>query len=256
MKRLSPATLPSALWERPSTTYQSGERVDVARSAMRSTRGAVPVVWCHGFALSNPAVIATAGPYRERLSAIAALGHPVLSADLGGGSTWSSDTAIARASTLVTWAGTVYGTRVDKVVIAGESMGSLLAMNWAWRDPQRVAALWVRAPLTALDAFHDRPNGFAGAIESAYGGLAAYNAALPTHDPLLNRAALSMLGSRTRIDFTTDDELLPASEVMGHATAVGAAEVHAWAGGHADNQWTDTWAVAEWVHRTVREYAP
>lgn len=250
--RLTPPRLPQAYWLRTSG-YTGSERADVAISNERTARGAVPVVWCHGFTLdASPAAVAVQSPYKERLAAIAALGHPVLSADLGGGSTWGNDTALARIETLLTWANSNYGTRVDKVVMAGESMGSLLAFNWAWRYPQRLAALWVRAPITALDALHDRNAGFAGAIEGAYGGLAGYNAALATHDPVNFRGPLTSIAGRTRIDYTLNDEVLWSSEVRGHIAATGVTEWHVWPGTHVDNRWTDTWAVAQWVHDTVR----
>lgn len=254
--RLNPQRLPAADWQR-ATGYSGSERVDVVRpGGGRAVRGAVPFVWCHGFTLaSQPADIAVTADYNDRLAAIAALGHPVLSADLGGGSTWGNDTAIARVNSLLTWANTNYGTRLDKVAIGGESMGSLLAFNWAWRNPAKVAALWVRAPLTALDALHDRNVSLAGAIEGAYGGLSGYNAALSTHDPAQNRTALRALGGLTRVEYTLDDEVVLAGEVIDHIEATDVAEHYAWPGTHDDNRWTDTWAVAEWVHDTVRGIA-
>jgi pimeloyl-ACP methyl ester carboxylesterase len=231
--------------------YQAGEsQVHYVRGDDVTTRR-IPIVWCHGFSLFSGLALGQQHlqrPYHRWFEELCAVTRrPVLIAELGGGSTWANSTAQARVETLLTWAGTNLGVRTDRIVLAGESMGSLLAFNLAWRNQPRTAALYCRAPITAMDAFHDRNAVFAPLMEAAYGGLAGFNAALAANDPINNRALLAGLGPRTRLDYALSDEFIPPAEVLAHAAGTGVTEVHAQYGTHVDILEMDPTPVADWL---------
>lgn len=219
----------------------------------RSTTRAVPFVWCHGFQLLGSAgLTARAYPYWPQLSKIAhAAGCVILSADLGGSATWANDTAIARIDTLISWAASNLGTRTDRVFIGGESMGSLLALNWAWRNPVKVAGIWVRAPITRMREFHDlNPGGLAATMEAAYTNLAGLIAAYPTHDPAQNMGALGGLGYKTRLDATASDELIVSTAPILYQRQTGC-HLEMRPGTHGDNLYGPWDEIAEWVAATI-----
>lgn len=243
-----------AAYTRRTTGWSGTEKLLAIEGPSRTVRGATPVVWCHG--LLGDAWSARQGPWYVELRKLAAYGYPVYSADLGGGAVTASNAAIALVSSLITYLGTTYGTRTDRVVIAGESMGSLLAMNWAWRNQHRVAALWVRAPLVDAAAVHDRVPAIGAAMEASWAADGGYAAGLVLHDPMVaaNLAALAPLAGRMRLDYTSDDEVTTAEDVgrfLGVMPPLD--EVHAWPGTHIHNAAVDGNGVAEWIGRTVED---
>lgn len=248
--------LPRASSIRRFGVYAASEwQVDIFPTWRSATR-AVPFIWCHGFQLlPNAGLAVRATPYWERFAAIAAAaGCVICSADLGGSSTWSNDTAIARINTLITHLNSNLGTRTDKVFIGGESMGSGLALNWAWRNPVKVAGIWVRAPITRMQSFHDRNGGgLAASMEAAYTNLAGLTAAYPTHDPAVaaNLATLTGLGNRTRLDAVANDEFIPSTDPILYQIQTGCELNMMPTGGHAGNLFTPVDEVAEWVRATI-----
>lgn len=227
------------------------EDVTVWTGRTTPTSDAIPLIYCHGFGTSG-----TSTTWRDETLAgddfrpIAAWGFPVIAANLAGASTWGNDASITAVDNIVSWANGAYGTRTDKVIVGGESMGALTALNWAWRNTDRVAAVWLRVPCTNLAALHDRSDVFRGAIEGAYGNVAAYEAALPTHDPTENTDLLRPLGKRTRIWLAVDDEIFPATEVRSFAGRVRCAYDQI-PGVHADGYGTPAYVVALWLANTI-----
>lgn len=219
--------------------------------------GRVPVIYCHGFSGS-----ATAAPYSDSteaaddLRSIAAMGYPVFVPDLAGASTWGNDASIAAFGTTVTNLGTALGTRTDKVALAAESMGALVALNWAWRNPAKVAAIMLRVPVVNLEGFRARNVGvFGGAIHAAYGGSGPYATALPDHDPshANQLATLRTLARRTRVWHTASDEYVTPTEVATWCSAVGC-ERTMYAGDHAAGFDTPTTDVTPWLADTIRRF--
>jgi dienelactone hydrolase len=132
----------------------------------------------------------------QRLGDVAAamdLALPVLAIDGGGGQTFGNDTAIARIADAVAWiAATGYG-KTDKVILAGTSMGSTAGVNYAARNPSKVAALALFYP--AMDLQWTRDNaGYTAEVDGAYGGSAGFTAAVASHSPT-PQAASGALGS-------------------------------------------------------------
>lgn len=233
---------------------------DVLAYFPRTSNGAgrVPVIYCHGFAGS-----ALAGPYSDSdeaaddLRSIASMGYPAFVPDLAGPSTWGNTASITALAATVTNLGTACGTRTDKVALAAESMGALVALNWAWRNPTKVAAVMLRVPVVNLEGFRARNVGvFGGAIHSAYGGSSSYTAALPDHDPAhANQlATLRSLADRIKVWHTTSDEYVAVAEVVAWCTAVGCERV-AYEGDHAAGFDTPTSDVTPWVADAIARYA-
>lgn len=241
--------------------YQAGEWQVEITSSWRRARRQMPILWFHGFGVDGRVVRRGAPPdlpgrvYYDALSLIAdRLGTVLISADYGGITTWANSTAQARAATMLTWAGTNLGVRTDRYILAGESMGTLLALNLAWRNIPKVAAVWLRGPIVRMQQFHDLNAGLGAFMEAAFGGLAGLTAAYPTTDPAQNMFALSALGPVTRLDATRDDEFIPATWAPEYAAATGAlARLHP--GTHADNTRFDHEEVADWLARTTRTAA-
>lgn len=236
--------------------YAANEQQLEVTGHWRRARGQVPILFCRGF-LSNgwtmrrgvPGSIAGADYFRPWATIADALGTVVLSADLGGASTWAIDSVVGtsgRINTLLTWAGTNLGVRTDRVIIAGDSMGSLEAANWAWRNHQKVVAMYLRAPIIRFEGFYDANAVFQAVIDGAWGNHTAWLAGLPTSDPARNMGALAVLGPRTLLQYTGDDELIPAGWARDYADATGAM-LHYGYGDHAANLYAPGEPVAEWL---------
>lgn len=215
--------------------------------------GTVPVIFSHGWVRTSQTTAyrrATGtGLMGDTFRAIADAGLPVFVPDLGGANTWGNSTYRSAVDALVTWANTVYGTRTDKVCLMGESMGATGALNWGWRNTGKIAAVYLTSPVVALDALHDRDTDLATQMHNAFGSEAAYNAALPTHDPIQNHASITF-GSKMFTHYgSTDTTVLPA-EVTAFASAVGCT-AESITGGHTATADADPDDVAAWILATV-----
>ncbi len=152
---------------------------------------------------------------------LADAGYPVICGELGGSPLWGNDTTITRVGQLVAYASSGFGFDTSGVFMLGISMGMLPLLRWAKDNRATVKAVYGAIPVTNLASIHDRnPNGYAAEIEAAYGGLAAYQAALPTHDP--SAYAASLAGLPIRLLYHTDDTVVVPSDVTGFAASVGA----------------------------------
>jgi pimeloyl-ACP methyl ester carboxylesterase len=230
-----------------STGYTGSEGSVVMHG--RLSPGGTPVIICHGLLVNgvNAAASALEGAIGRQLADV----YEVTSgtADLGGLSTWGNDASIAALDALVTYMGSTYGTKTARVALAGISMGGCLALNWALRNPTKVASLGLVAPVVSLLGIHDRnPNGAAAAIETAYTNQAGYLAALPTHDPSHATSILTLrqLGAVTRCWYSTDDTVVVPSEVLAYSGLTGCAVDNMGAIGHNATVGALN-AVAQWL---------
>lgn len=228
-----------------STGYTGTEASVVMHG--RQSPGGVPVIFCHGLLVGAVQSFATEGEVQRQL----ADRFEVTSggADLGGLSTWGNDASIAAVTALITYMGSTFGTRTDLVGLYGTSMGGCTALNWAMRNPTKVAALALSVPVVSLQGIHDRdPLGIAALVDTAYTNHAGYLAALSTHDPshAANRDVIKTLGPRTRIWYSTDDNVIAASEVLAYAGWSGATLDSMGAIGHAHTVGAQS-AMALWL---------
>ncbi len=238
--------------------YTAGELQVEVYPAGGSVAGKTPIIFAHGFSLlSQPSVIMQGKPYVETFGLIAErTGCPVVAADFAG-NPWANDTAIGLWGTLRTWLAANIGVRADKFFACGESMGSLLALNLAWRNPVACIGYWVRAPIVAMQTFHDtNPGGLAASMEAAYTNLAGLIAAYPTHDPAVaaNRSILASFGRRGRVDWTGDDEFISPEIPRAYVAATGALGYQAH-GNHNANSFTPPLKVADWITSVLAAYA-
>jgi alpha-beta hydrolase superfamily lysophospholipase len=136
---------------------------------------------------------------------------------------WGNDDAIDSVDKSLGWLGAVDGQRCrdDKVFLAGASMGTLTTLNWARQHLDKVAAVALCVPAVSLADLHDRNvQGWKTEIETAYGGAAAYTAAVPTHDPLTY--ASELVGLPIKLWYSPDDPVIAPAKVEAFAAAVGA----------------------------------
>lgn len=227
-------------------TDHSLENVSVWRGH-GSRVGDVPLILCHGF-------LGTASQWYDTSSQILRVSRGAgeadlvaYGADLGGLSTWGNDAFIAAFDDVVDWGAANYGTRTDRVAVYGTSMGGC-ALNWVWRNLEKVVACALTIPVVDLEGVHDRdPLGLAAFIETAYGGLSGYEAALPDHDPSYpdNAELLASISDRVRVWYSENDNVIDATEVETFAELTGIAAVNVGSVGHSVN--FDQQQVLDWL---------
>lgn len=181
-----------------------------------------PLLWCHsaGGDATEP-VLATnnAIPHLQVLTDM--LGCPLISFDAQG-TTWGNDNAQARMSDALAYLRSTWGAHptLPPLVIA-ISMGGMQALNWIRSNA--FAALALLYPATSLQAIHDGAGGAANGAattEAAYGGsLAAFNAAVATHDPAANAAAYA--GKPIKIWRSSADAVVGTANQDAFAAAAG-----------------------------------
>lgn len=240
--------------------YVASERQVEITGNWRRARGQIPIVFCRGFLSNGWTLRRGAGTVRGedyfRPWGVLAerLGTVVLGADLLNSSTWALDSVVGtggRIDQLITWAGANLLTRTDRIIIAGDSMGSLEALNWAWRNHVKVVAIYVRAPITAFQAFWNANAVFQPIIDAAWTNHATWLAGLPTHDPAQNMAALGVLGRRTLLQYTGQDELIAPTLITAYAEATGAT-LHYGYGNHEANVFAPGEPVADWLSDLIK----
>lgn len=202
-------------------------------------------LFVHGAGVDNTQILSA---YRDVPAAIARAGIPVLACDLAGDN-WGNDTGQARLTEAKTFMQTQFGTASGPCLVYAGSMGGLTALNWQRNNPTLVSAIHGTIMATDLADLHDNDRlGSAAGIETAYGGLAAYNAAVATHNPALFASGYSTLP--IRITYSTNDPAVVPATITAFAAASGATLVSVGAQGHADTG-IDPVAAAAWL----RQYA-
>jgi pimeloyl-ACP methyl ester carboxylesterase len=238
-------------------TYRAteGQLQYIGRS--QRPEGRVPVLFLHGFNLSGDiAGFHRAPAYNDDFRAIAGSTYPVIVFDAGGGSTWGNDDVVAASGAiddLLTFVATDPNLLVDtsKVALFAESMGTLNALNWAWRNPGKVRAMVLRAPIVAMEAFRTRNAATFGAVmDAAYGG-SIDSAEYDAHDPMRNIDLIRPFGDRILLWYATSDEYIPPAEVEAFAELVGATAIEV-PGNHADTVNTRVDKTAMWLIEQIR----
>lgn len=230
--------------------YTPNENISVITSS-RYKSGGMPVIWMHG--AGGTMTQASEQPLvRRDLNQLARRGYVAACSDLGGPATWGNDTGLASVTAQLTWLGTAYAADTARAILIGDSHGAAVALNWAVRNPTKVAAMVLRVPVVALQAFHDRnPLGLAAGMETAYTNLAGLIAAYPTRDPSHpTMAALIVslgLHLKTRLYYNTDDPYVLASEVLAYAALTGTEAVNLGGTGHSPWETVDAVAQHTWI---------
>lgn len=144
-----------------------------------------PVVYCHG---SESADFGGAYdwmkiPTRWRLVRELCKKSAMLSSDLGGNQTWGNSTAISRAGSAYNVVQTIQGVSQGKVIVFGQSMGALTALNWARLNRSKVCAIVLLIPVINLNDIATNSI-YSSNVNNAYGGYSdsVYGA---TNNPLV-----------------------------------------------------------------------
>lgn len=238
-----------------SNGYRSGE-VNIAVLPSRR-RSDIPVVFAHGgggfyhqWNDQGPAILPTM---------CAQAGLVGLCSDLGGQSPWGNPDHVDAVDDLVDWSAVHYGTRTDKVALVGLSHGAF-TLNWAWRNPDRLAAELLIIPGVDMEGLYDRnPLGLVRAqMEAAYGSAAAVAAAYPTRDPSHpdNVVLQEPLVDRLAVWYGLDDTVAIPEEVETWVDLVGlpAGQAHGMVDvGH--DFFFDWQPLADWLIPAVRHTA-
>lgn len=182
-------------------------------------------VWCH----ENGANARSSGGERLGQELITAAGTPLLTADLGGASTWGNDAAKARLTDAWAYAVAQADARTDKALLYAGSMGCLTAFAWAIDHPELVAGIVAVLPVVDLEYVHaNSVNGAAALIDAAYGGAPpdfAARSVFPRRE-LVPDVPVQLWHS-------DDDPYVPLATAQAFAAAVGAESHSMGAIGHS-----------------------
>lgn len=148
-----------------------------------------------------------------------------------GGNLWGNDVQLALIDAAVTHLHDVVGAKTSKVHLYAVSMGAAAALNWAKRNPSKVASIVLAAPAVNLSRLHDQNvNGFAEAeINTAYTNAAGWTAAKATRDPCLFGADLA--GIPIKVFYSLADTTVVPADVTTFRSVVGSScEIESLAG--------------------------
>jgi pimeloyl-ACP methyl ester carboxylesterase len=237
----------------------SEKHVIVTGSDHGTVATAVPVIYCHhagnGYAGTAhlPAALAqtdTDVSIAEICRDLAAKGHPVIASDQAGVNSWSNNTAVTAVDGALTLIGTRTGCRTDRVLLLADSMGTLLALNWARANASKVAAMALLLPAPDMQYVHDNASAPLPAnMEAAYGGLAALTAAYPTKNAALFPSSYTSM--EIQMWASTDDPICTPVMVNAFAAATGIPVISMGAVGHTIPSTFDRRAVVDYLHRNA-----
>jgi hypothetical protein len=150
-------------------------------------------------------------PYDDEPRAFAAEGFPTIVGELAGAQTFGNPASVSAVDDARAYLVSRFGCDPTRFLLAGASAGTLTALSWLLANPSGgCLAVAVTVPALDLQDLHDN-RGYGAQIETAYGGLAAYQAALPTHSPVVFASSLPA-GIPIRLWTSSNDPVvIPAS---------------------------------------------
>lgn len=194
--------------QRTVDPVNSNELIFIHPLAYKRDGSARACIYCHGGGNDETESINPLGDAYRGAAAIASAGYPVVAGDLGGPWTWGNDSAVTQVGQCMDFARTAkVGAKTGKVFLSGLSMGGLAALTAA---ADLGSANVAGVILFIFDAFlawsHDtfQSGSQAASINTAYGGLSAYTAAVPTHDPS-SYGPVSLAGIPILAFYSTDE---------------------------------------------------
>lgn len=217
--------------------YRPGEGSFVFRGASY-VPDQVPVIFGHGGG-GKASELRLPGAYVDDYRAICgSSGMPILAGDLGapsyGGHTWGNDDSIDAVNDFLTWAGNETGleSRSDLVSLYGVSHGASTVLNWAWRNPSKVASIVLTVPAVNLVNVYADNVSLQAPMDFAYVNHTGFLAAMPTHDPAQNTNLIAPFGHKIKIWYAENDEFIRPEDVEQFAVQTGATLTPADPGGH------------------------
>lgn len=219
----------------------SGEQKPGAGAAVLDAQGS------HGLADSI-----TSADDMARMLPLSRAGFVCIAGDMGqtaSQGTFGNDTAVTRLGQLkdfVQGASSPMQARSGSVRIIAGSGGCTAALNYARANPANVAALFLICPLVDIEDFYNNwtgggANGTApvasgvtkAEMDTAYGGTAAFAAAMPSHNPIRSGNQAALAGIPIWLAYSTDDPYIPVQKVLDYAALVPSAQaVSQGAAGH------------------------
>lgn len=119
--------------------------------------------------------------------ALAAVGWPVASADLAGGSQWANDATQDRIPKLISKAQGDLNTKTDAVIGIGLSQGVPALLRYERDHPGTFAAIVSIVGALPIDTIHDQNrSGLAAAINTAWTNSSTWETRKADADPFLN----------------------------------------------------------------------
>jgi predicted alpha/beta hydrolase family esterase len=210
-----------------SATASSELAAEVGPARPNGARG---VVYAHGAAQTAKDI---AGNVFVQPPLFGLAQIPFIAADLAGGTAWGNDACKARMDDAWAYLQSKYKAKADKVLLYGQSMGSLAVLTWALANPTKVAACAVCLPIVNLVDVHDNNRGsFAATIETALGisGTYAGNATITARDPFQNTAAFTF---PMKMWISDTDTVGRPADATSFAASVGAPTVSLGSIGHS-----------------------
>lgn len=146
--------------------------------------------------------------------------YPCLGADLGGGTTFGNDTAIARVTDAKTYLQGTVGAASGQVILYGVSMGGAVVLNWARANVASVAGILLIKPAVDIEDIRANNRGsLQASIETAYTNNAGWQAVRATHNPVQYGASLA--GIPISVWYGEADTTVVPATIAAFAAAVG-----------------------------------
>jgi len=232
-----------------------GEQVALHVGRVHAPQGDIPVLFFHDYQAT--AVDTLDGGWDGLFSAITSTSYPMLAAQLGGVSQWATPDVVGASGWVddaIVWAaGQVWiGTRTDKIAVVGIGMGTLNALNWAWRNPGRVLSVALIGPIVDADAFYTDNPSLQAAINADWGGAPAWTAALPTIDPMANLDQIRPFAHKIGLWYGDADTQINPSDVQAFAELTGATATE-FAGTQSQRHLVPSGLVAAELFATLRD---
>jgi hypothetical protein len=186
---------------------------------------------------------------------LARWGFPVIGALDGGMSSWGNDASRTCMDAKLAYLAASQGADASHVALYSISMGGATALSWAQAHLGIINFYACLAGVASVQTFHDQQSALS--INAAYGGLAGWNAAAATHDPLQIAQANHLTGLRGKMWIGSTDTVIDApTSPAALQTAVPGLDILTYtygAGGHFDIVYIDPVSVATAI---ARSYAP
>lgn len=232
------------------STYYLGDYVASENSVFCTPRLWKPdgtkrgIIYCHGAAEAGWTVLGPSGTKNMEAALVRTLvdgyGFPLYSADLGlpgngttGAESWGNDNARTRVGQCRTRIQAL-GAKSGKVILLTLSMGTLVALRYAYANPTLVAA--IVAVLPVVDTDEMRLLNFGGnvrpAVDAAYG--VTYPTALPAGSNPYTLITGPISGVPIQFWYASDDAIASPSKAVTFGTTVGADMHNMGPGDHSD----------------------
>lgn len=194
------------------------------------------IMYTHGAGGTADALIEYAkATHRTRMAADA--GFTAVSSDWGGPQTWGNQVAMNALTAGYNFLQTQPGVKPGKVIIAGGSMGGLNALNWASRNPTKVACVSIYIPVIDMAGIHDNNlSGYASYVDAAHGGNWDTATMAYTWNPLHQAEIGKYAGLPIRLHYGTTDPLCLPERALEFAQLVGSnVQLRPLYGGHDES---------------------